>query len=34
MYEQGAELVADDCLTKSIVEEIAATRPRPQRDAG
>jgi len=34
MYEQGAELVADDCLTKAIVEEIAAARPSPQRDAG
>ena len=34
MYDQGAELVAGDCLMKAIVEEIAATRPSPQRDAG
>jgi ABC-type transporter Mla MlaB component len=34
MYEQGAAMVAGDCLTNAIVEEIAATRPPPQRDAG
>jgi anti-anti-sigma regulatory factor len=34
MYEQGAELAAGDCLTKALVEEIAVTRPPPQRDAG
>ena len=33
MHEQGAELVAGDCVTKAIVEEIAAAaRPSPQRD--
>ena len=34
MYDQGAELVAGDCLMKAIVEEIASMRPPPQRDAG
>jgi anti-anti-sigma regulatory factor len=32
MHEQGAELVAGDCLTKAIVEEIAAAaRPSAER---
>src|SRR5688500_12709211 len=26
MHEQGAEFIANDCLTKAIVEEIAAMR--------
>ena len=34
MYDQGAELVAGDCLMTAIVEEIAVTRPSTQRDAG
>jgi anti-anti-sigma regulatory factor len=31
MYEHGAELVAGDCLIKALVEEIAVTRPSPDR---
>ena len=32
MHEQGAQLIASDCLIKAVVEEIAAAAPLPTRE--